>query len=301
LYNRTRDCSDTTVLLCSLLESVGIRTAAITTPGHIFAAFNTDEPAENAPYLRSDGFEVLEKDSKVWIPVETTILSQGFMAAWASASGLVKKYSASGTFEFIPVSDMRDSFPALPLPTGSLTVAEPAASRVDAAYSATLAGFTNALYTAQLSMMETSLATLAGRQAAKVRVQQGILHALFGRLAEAEAAFQQAITEDPTLSSPYVNLANVCFLAHDSEGALLAVKQGLTRNPASALLNLVAAQVYSSRGDSTNTAAFFAKVQKVAPDLAARFADLAPSAGSGQKQRAAEGGQAPELIRGTDQ
>lgn len=301
LYNRTGDCSDTTALLCSLLESVGIRTAALTTPGHIFAAFDTDEPAENAPYLRGGGLEVIAKNGKVWIPVETTILSQGFMAAWASASDLVRKYSASGPFEFIPVSEMRDSFPALPLPAGSLTVAEPAASRVDTAYSASLSGLADTLYTAKLKSMDAALATLSGRQAVKVRVQEGILHALFGRLKEAESAFRGAIADDPTLVSPYVNLANVRILSNDADGALQAVKQGLARNADSALLNLLAARIYSNKGDAANTAVYFAKVQKAAPDMASRFADLAPAAGSSRPQRAADAGQAPVVIWGADQ
>jgi len=301
LYNRTGDCSDTTALLSSLLESVGIRTAALTTPGHIFLAFDTDEPAENAQFLRGAGLEVLTKNGRVWIPVETTILSQGFMAAWASASDLVRKYSSSGPFEFIPVSEMRDSFPALPLPAGSLTVAEPAASRVDAAYSTSLTGLTEALYTARLKSMDAALATLSGRQAVKVRVQQGILHALFGRLKEAEAAFRTAITDDPTLVSPYVNLANVRLLSNDDDGALVAVKQGLARNADSALLNLLAARIYSNKGDAANTAVYFAKVQKAAPDMAARFADLAPAAGGSRPQRAADAAQAPVVIWGADQ
>jgi tetratricopeptide (TPR) repeat protein len=297
LYNRTGDCSDTTALLSSLLESVGIRTAALTTPGHIFLAFDTDEPAENAPYLRGGGLEVITKNGKVWIPIEATILSQGFMAAWTSAADLVKKYAATGPFEFIPISEMRDSFPALPLPTGSLTVAEPASSRVDAAYSASLSGLTDTLYTARLSSMNATLATLSGRQAVKVRVQQGILHALFGKFSEAEAAFRRAITDDPTLVSPYVNLANVRLLSNDDDGALAAVKQGLARNADSALLNLMAARIFSNRGDAANSAVFFAKVQKVAPDMAARFADLAPAAG-GKQQRAASAGQSPVVIWG---
>ncbi|MGA2642234.1 MAG: tetratricopeptide repeat protein [Spirochaetia bacterium] len=301
LYNRTGDCSDTTALLCSLLESVGIRTAALTTPGHIFAAFDTDEPAENAPYLQSGGLEVLTKNGKVWIPVETTILSQGFMAAWISASDLLRKYSAAGPFEFIPVSEMRDSFPALPLPLGSLTVAEPAASRVDAAYSTSLSGLTDTLYTARLSSMDAALAALSGRQAVKIRVQQGILHALFGRLPEAETAFRKAIAEDPTMLSPYVNLANVRILVGDGDGAMAAVKQGLSRNADSALLNLLAARIYSNKGDAANTAAYFAKVQKEAPDMAARFGELVPGAGGERPQRAADAGQAPVVIWGADQ
>ena len=162
--------------------------------------------------------------------METTILSQGFVAAWASASSLVQKYSSSGPFEFIPVADMRDLFPALPLPKGSLIVAEPAASRVDAAFSASLSGLIDRLYTEQFRGMEAMLATLSGRQALKVRVQEGILHALFGRLPEAEAAFRVAIAEDPKMVSPYVNLANVRLLSSDEDGALLVVKQGLSWN-----------------------------------------------------------------------
>jgi len=46
LMNRTGDCDDTTALVCSLLESVGVRTAIATTPGHIFMAFDTGEPPE---------------------------------------------------------------------------------------------------------------------------------------------------------------------------------------------------------------------------------------------------------------
>jgi tetratricopeptide (TPR) repeat protein len=280
---------------------VGIRSAAITTPGHIFAAFDTDEPAENAPYFRAGGLEVITKNGKVWIPVETTILSQGFLPAWASASELVKKYSTSGPFEFIPVAEMRDSYPALPLPAGSLTVAEPAASRVEAAYAASLSGMTDTLYAGRLSSMNTSLASLSGRQAVKVRVQQGILHALFGRLPEAETAFRKAISDDPTMVSPYVNLANVRLLARDDDGALTAVKQGLSRNADSALLNLLAARIYSSKGDAANTAAYFAKVQKQAPDMAARFADLVPADGGSRAQRAADASQSPVVIWGADQ
>jgi len=294
LYNRTGDCSDTTALLCSLLESVGIRTAAITTPGHIFMAFNSEEPAENAPLFRTDALEPIVRAGTVWIPVETTVLSQGFVEAWASASTLVRRYSAAGPYEFIPVADMRDSYPALPLPPGSFTVAEPPAARVELAFHASMDQVTEQLYTTRVKSLETSLASLSGRAAVKVRVQEGILHAMFGRLPQAEATFRQAITDDPALVSPYVNLANVRLLSSDTEGALQVVKQGLARSPESALLNLLAARVYSGRGDAANAAVYLAKVRQSSPELASRFADLAPRSGS-TSQRAADQG-APALT-----
>jgi tetratricopeptide (TPR) repeat protein len=300
LQNRTGDCSDTTALLCSLLESVGIRTAAITTPGHIFAAFDTDEPAENAQYFRGGSLEAIAKNGKVWIPIETTILSQGFMAAWASASELVKKYSSPGPYEFIPVAAMRDAYPALPLPRETLQIAEPAVPRVDAAFTASLSGLTDSLYVSRLKTMDAALASLSGRQAVKARVQQGILHAMFGRLKEAEDTFRKAIADDPALVSPYVNLANVKLLGNDDKGALQIVKQGLARNADSALLNLLAARIYSAGGDSASAEVYLARVKKTDPELATRFAELArpAAAPAGGSQRSAEAGTRPVLIWG---
>jgi len=298
LYNRAGDCSDTTALLCSLLESVGIRTAAITTPGHIFMAFNSEEPAENASLFRTDTLEPVVKSGTVWIPIETTVLSQGFVAAWASASDLVRKYSASGPYEFIPVADMRDSYPALPLPAGSFTVAEPPAPRVDAAVDVSVGKLTDQLYTARVKDMETTLASLSGRAAVRVRVQEGILHALFGHLPLAEAEFRKAISDDPSLVSPYVNLANVRLLSSDAEGALQVVKQGLARSPDSALLNLAAARIYAGRGDSATSATYLARVKQASPDLAARFADLVPPSAGTTTQRAADQGASAVVIWG---
>ena len=307
LYNRTGDCDDSTALLSSLLESAGIRTAILTTPGHIFLAFDSGEPAENAVYLTAGAYEAMARDGSAWIPVETTILSQGFLAAWASGSDLVRKFEKTDSFEFIPVAGMRDAYPALPLPASPLVVAEPARSKVDGAYTATLLGFTDTLYTSRLAAMASSLASLAGSPAAKLRVQQGILHALFGRLPDAETAFKKAIIDNPSMVAPYVNLANVRLLARDEDGALQAVKQGLVRSSGSALLNLLAARIFSDRGDSAATATYFAAAQKLSPELSARYAALVPAVAakpggsSSAVQRASQADAAAPVLWGADQ
>jgi tetratricopeptide (TPR) repeat protein len=286
LFNHTGDCDDTAALLASLLESQGIRTAVLTSPGHIFLAFDTGEPSQNAAYLTGAKLEVLSRGGEAWIPVETTILGQGFMAAWASASELVRKYAPAGPFEMIPVRDMRESYPALPLPASSVSLVDPARGTVDAAFSASLAGFASTLYTGRIADIQAGLAGLAPRQAVKARVQMGILHALFGRVADAETAFRAALKADPTLVSPYVNLANLKIVAGDSAAALAVVTEGLSKNRDSALLNLLAARLYADRGDARSAATYLAVVKKSAPDLAEQFEQTAAGAGAGQSARA---------------
>jgi tetratricopeptide (TPR) repeat protein len=301
LANRGGDCSDTTALLASLLESVGIRTAVLTTPGHIFLAFDTGEPAENASLFSTQSLEVIVHGS-VWIPVETTVLKKGFMAVWGAASELVRRYRASGPFEFLPLADMRASWPALPLPPSSLTIVDPSTQSVSRVYSASLAEFTTTLYTSRISQLTAQLAGLSGRDASLLGIRVGILHGMFGNMKDAEATFRTVIARDSTLVSPYINVANIRILSGDSDGALAMVNKGLAVNKASPLLNLLAARIYAARGDNLQAASYLDRVKRSAPELAARYADSVGVSGaeSGGK-RAAEQGETTTVIWGNEQ
>lgn len=75
------DCDDSTALYCSLLESVGIKTALIQLPSHVMMAFRLGQISidqaqrVNLPYYAPI-------NGQVWIPVETTLIKDGFVAAW---------------------------------------------------------------------------------------------------------------------------------------------------------------------------------------------------------------------------
>ncbi|MCX7040754.1 MAG: hypothetical protein NT005_16670, partial [Spirochaetes bacterium] len=301
LFNRAGDCDDTTALLCSALEAIGVRTAILTTPGHIFLAFDSGEPAESAQLLADETHELIARGGAAWIPIETTTpLQKGFLAAWAAGSQLVRKYRTNGPFEFIPLEDARKTYPALPLPPSTIAVAEPAKSVVDGRFAASLAGFTSAVYTGRLASLEAQLKPLAGKQAARLRSQQGILHAVFGRLAEAGRAFEAAMKDDPTLVSPYVNLANVRLIEKGADAALAVVTDGLARSPDSMLLNLAAARCWAQKGDRARAAEYLAKVKKAAPDVAERYAlilGIGPAA-DGAQRAADESGKPAALLWG---
>jgi hypothetical protein len=75
-------CGDTTVLFCSLLESVGIQTAFVDIPGHVYMMFNTEVPEASAAIISPDPADYVVRDGTAWIAVETTIWKDGFVAAW---------------------------------------------------------------------------------------------------------------------------------------------------------------------------------------------------------------------------
>jgi hypothetical protein len=87
LYYRGGDCDDLSILYCSLLEVLGIDTAFITIPGHIYAAFDTGiesspafDPGSGSEAWGTEG--LIEYGGKLWMPVEITVPDEGFYQAW---------------------------------------------------------------------------------------------------------------------------------------------------------------------------------------------------------------------------
>lgn len=81
------DCDDLTILNCALLEAIGIDTAFITVPGHIYMAFDSGLSAEEGLSLAenktktSKGYYI-EYEGKLWVPIEITLSQDTFSLAW---------------------------------------------------------------------------------------------------------------------------------------------------------------------------------------------------------------------------
>ena len=77
------DCDDSTALYCSLLESVGIKTALIQLQSHVLMALdlgNISVKQAQEIGLPNDYYRTI--NGQAWIPIETTLISEGFAAAW---------------------------------------------------------------------------------------------------------------------------------------------------------------------------------------------------------------------------
>lgn len=91
---RGGDCDDMTVCFSSLLGSIGLATAMVdvippSTPqeAHIYMMFDTEVPAAQAHLISENPKRyVIRKNQRgketVWIPIETTVITEGFTKAW---------------------------------------------------------------------------------------------------------------------------------------------------------------------------------------------------------------------------
>ncbi|MDR2404331.1 MAG: hypothetical protein LBD78_09925 [Spirochaetaceae bacterium] len=79
LYYRGGDCDDLSILYCSLLEALGVDTAFVTLPGHIYLAFEPGVVPAQDGLWNAEG--LIEQDGKWWMPVEITVPDEGFYQA----------------------------------------------------------------------------------------------------------------------------------------------------------------------------------------------------------------------------
>jgi hypothetical protein len=98
LTQRGGDCDDMTVCFASLLSSIGIPTAFVDVipPGHpeqshIYLLFDTGvEPRFGSSIAGNPKRFVVRRNPQgketVWIPIETTVVAQGFEEAWSSGA-----------------------------------------------------------------------------------------------------------------------------------------------------------------------------------------------------------------------
>ncbi|MSP64004.1 MAG: hypothetical protein EXR24_00845 [Ignavibacteria bacterium] len=131
LANKAGDCDDSSVLLASCLENIGIRTFLIGTSDHVFIMFDTGVNAKNASRVSLNEREYIVKDNTVWIPLETTIIGKPFTQAWSmGAEGYYKTVDANGKLDMIDVRKSWEKFPPSNLASNVKTSEPPSAEKI---------------------------------------------------------------------------------------------------------------------------------------------------------------------------
>ena len=116
------DCDDLTILNCSLLEALGVKTAIITIPGHIFMAYDsgyTISEADNKLGRRN----YISQDNKAWVPVEITVSQDTYSLALQLGMKQWNKYPEERLL--IPVEEAWKEYKPVSLPDSDISLAFP--------------------------------------------------------------------------------------------------------------------------------------------------------------------------------
>jgi hypothetical protein len=265
------DCDDLSILYCALFESVGMETAFITVPGHIYMAFATGLKPEEAGRLTSQPGDLIVLDGTVWLPIEVTLRDGGFMKAWAEGAAEWRDSSATGDAKLYPVRDAWKIYEPVGLPGDGKPVVLPADSAIAAAFQREVARYVDR----EMKPAEARLLAQISKSPddPKVLNQLGILYGRFGLTDKAIAQFTAA-TKKSDFVPALLNLGGISYAAGDLKKALDFYNRAGRKSPDIALVQLGLARVNHDMENFGQAKDAMAALKKLDPDLAARFSYL---------------------------
>ncbi len=189
LSRKTGDCDDLTVLTSSLLESVGLETALVSLPGHIFLMVLVPDSPQNEM--------LVTYRNKKWLALETTLILEGFLKAW---QGGYHKHNKANTNdrEVILIND-------------AIVAYTPNNTNLHKKLSSNFSSNLNIDINNEMSAVSKLLNTeLNIKQIVRLSVQKlnklAIKYAKIGMYNKGETLFKQAIKKNNRYKSPYYNL-----------------------------------------------------------------------------------------------
>jgi len=270
IARRAGDCDDLTVLYCALLESIGVRTAFVTVPGHIFAAVDLGLSAGEARRIVFSSNDLIYREDSAWLPIEVTALGDGFAAAWRIGANEVKEYRDQMGFHV--VQEAWDHYPpvALEMPQSEAPVI-PATAFVDLHER-----ILEQILSQELIPLASALTVRMGRSGESPRLLNalGVLYARYGQLDEAQQMFEAAIDLSEYLPA-LVNLGNAHFLAGELDLARVIYERAAGAKPGDPLVLLCMSRVNYELGRYGDSRRYYAQLEQADANLASQNAYLA--------------------------
>jgi tetratricopeptide (TPR) repeat protein len=277
LVSKAGDCDDLSILYAALLESVSVESAFVTTPGHIFVAFNLGIDKRTATDIFSNLDDlVFREDGSTWMPVEVTLVREGFLRAWKTGAQEWSRAVAEGKAEFVTMNYAWNEAGFPDVDTGKVlqgSVSSPDAARVYQATSLSL----SQVATAEIKTRSDELTALLKKTPndPKLLNRLGVLYARFGLLKEARTQFELVTkTSKDVPASTLINLGNLSYLEGKYQVAFDYYSQALQKSGDSVIAILGKARAaYELRKDDEVRKAYD-MLLKAAPDTAKEYAYL---------------------------
>jgi len=214
LKNITGDCDDLTALYCSLLETVGVDTAFITVPGHIYAAYNTKVSAREFVKIHPDRNMTIIIDGEVWVPVEITMIGKtGFSEAWRTGIEEWNRYNDDiSKRSLYKTGESQELYRPVGLTETDLGLQYGSGETINNNFRSDMNKIIKSVTEEYVHIAKAS-----GRK--QDYNYLGIVYAQFKQYNLAKRAFKQALSMDRNFLSAGINLGNLLFLQEDYSAA----------------------------------------------------------------------------------
>jgi tetratricopeptide (TPR) repeat protein len=263
-------CSDFSVLYSALLESVGIETAFITIPGHIFIAFSTGVSPDEARKTFSHADDLIFRNDKSWIPVEVTE-SAGLLQAWADGAREWRENLSRNQADFYPLHDAWQLYEPVGLPGAEVAVNLPPAEKVVSAYQEEEVKFVDQEIFSRVAALESQITKAPDRR--KPTNELGVLYARYGQYDRAQKEFDKLLTKEEYVPA-LLNTGNILYLCNHKNEALTYYNRAYAKDPKNPKVLLAVARANHDLENYGTVKELYSRLKESDPDLALQFAYL---------------------------
>ncbi len=272
---KTGDCDDLVTLMCTSLESIGINTAVIDVPGHVFMAFDTGLTPDKLLESGINENMLIIRNNTVWLPLETTVIGKNtFNESWEVAN---KRYNetlkSTQRLELIDIRNAVITYPPLIYPGGSIGLNTiPNYQAIGEKIKEDMTKFMS--NTSQ--NLEVELLAILEKYPKNIYVANklGLYYARNGKYQLAEVQFLNVLVEKKTDISALINLGNVYYIQKNYDKAESYFTRAilLDENNTGLLVNL--AKLYLAMGKQVKAKEYFAKAEKLNPEIIKQYPEI---------------------------
>jgi tetratricopeptide (TPR) repeat protein len=265
------DCDDLSALYTALLEAVGVETAVITIPSHIYAAFALEASPEEARRMINRSDTLVFEDGKAWVPVEITMFQDTFSKAWQEGAKEWRENNSRDQARLYPTRESWRTYQAVGFREGSGGIRLPDRNAVTSAFTETLKQHIDRQIYPQVAKLQGRIASSSSPHRYENRL--AVLYARHGLYDRALEELEQIIARreyPPAL----INTGNILFLREAYEEALGYYQRVLDRNGRNRTALLGVARCNHELENYGFVSKTYEKLRTVDPDMAARFAYL---------------------------
>jgi tetratricopeptide (TPR) repeat protein len=260
MFYRGGDCDDLSILFCSMLEALGVDTAFITIPGHIYMAFSLGPDSAGMP--ESD---LIRYGEQWWLPVEITVTNKGFLRAWRI--GAQEWRDAGEERRLYPMKESWAVYPPVSIPNAARRApALPEEAVFVTALEKSLNTIGEFIIRDTVQKLEQDIPRANAAQARLLYNELGILYGRYGILDKAAAAFSKAAD-----SNSVVNLGHLAFIEGRYPDAIRRYQQVVLNLNEDAQSWLGIARSLYGTGDLPRAGAAYADVVHLNPALAGLY------------------------------
>ncbi|HEY3488310.1 MAG TPA: tetratricopeptide repeat protein, partial [Gammaproteobacteria bacterium] len=266
---KSGDCDDLSVLLSAGLENLGIETAFVDVPGHIFLMFNTNLEPKNSDLVSSQDDLVVIYNNSVWVPIEATLIATSFAEAWAEGARKYHVNQKQEKLKVIPLRQAWQDFQPVTLTPSSYDLKLPDPDRVR-----------ELVDREQKILLEKSLERVVESYRAiaandpdntSAHMQIAIIYAKYGLYESANAELDKILEKNQNNSAAYNNRGNIYFAKGDLERAQEAYIQAERLDPSDGGIKLnLALSAYQS-GQIAAAREKYNQAAKLNKDIATKY------------------------------